>query len=309
MKIVTIETSGFRALEDKSWKLSDPDPQDLVVVTGPSGSGKTSLLEAIALGKELVAPYGAPPAARQMCRNESGPARIAIEWWLDEDERDLAGVDEPLQRTEGILHPTGKRDVDADPGVIDVLERYAHRPGIGKVDYFPDDRAVPLHGSIVADLVTDQRFSRLTRGPGKYASLVRYVRATMNDPEEKRAADSLRELFAKLCPRKRLVGVNGLGVPVFHTSAGRETSLDKLSGSETMAFVFAGTVVMLALHNSVVLIDDIELRLGAGDAARFIGELRAFAPTNQWIVTSSDPEVIAMVDAGARVDLGAEGAP
>ncbi|MBL9026492.1 MAG: ATP-binding protein [Myxococcales bacterium] len=305
MKIRTITTSGLRSVPDRTFSLTGDAavPFDVVVVTGPPSSGKTTFLDAIAAHKEVVSPYGAPPPARDLIRPGGTTAKISVEWWLDPAELDTAGLKGP-STSETVFKRQGLHGSDADPGLLAVLERYSHYTGIGKIDYFPDDRGLPLHGALVSDVVLDQRFQRLTRGPGKYASLVRFVRNMLLGTDDQSRLEPLKQLFHALCPWRTLASVNGVGMPVFHATNGLETPLDKLSGAEQQAFLFAATVVMVGLFDSVVLIDTLELRLAPGEAARVLAALKAYAPTNQWIVATTDPEIVASVPAPACIRLG-----
>ncbi|NUP05731.1 MAG: hypothetical protein HOW73_06685 [Polyangiaceae bacterium] len=305
MRIQSIETNGCRAIADRKYDLPPfAEGKNLVAVVGPPASGKTSLLDVIAAGKEVVAPYGTQPAPSDLVRQGFAECKIIIDWGLTEDEEDFAAIDGP-PRTEAIVRRQGLPDTDGDPGLVALLERYSHYPGYGKIDYFPDDRGIPQHAVVGPDLVVDQQMRRLSRGPGKYAALSRFTRTALTGADEGRTGETLKELFHKLCPWKKLVGIGGLGSPVFHSSSGVETPLDRLSASEAMAFLFAATFVMVGLHDSVVLIDTPELRFGPGDGARVLRELMGFAPTTQFIVATADPAVIDLVGPSGTVSLGA----
>ena len=304
MKIARIETHGFRSIADRAWSLSNAEgtPYGLVVVTGPSGSGKTTFLDLIRLHKEAVAPYGAPIDAAELIRRGESAAHSTVHWWLDPHERASGGA-AALSPSHAMWRRDGIPEVDADPGLRSVLERYAH-DRTGKVDYYADDRSLPRSGALMPDLEEDQRMQRLAKGPGKYAALVGYVRDVLKEDGPSERANALRELFAELCPGRMLAGSSGRGIPMVHGADGSETPVDRLSGSEQQAFLFAATTVMLRLQGSIVLIDTMELRLAPGEASRFLRVLMSAAPDNQWVVTTCDPGVIAMAPQQARVQLG-----
>jgi len=304
MKLLSVETNGCRGVADRRYMLSSAGaPHPIVAVTGAEGSGKTSLLDAIAFGKEVVAPYGSPPAAAEIVRPGLDECKIVIEWWLDPDEAAYAANDGAT--TEAIVRRHGLPDTDADVGLASVLERYGHDPAIGKIDYFPDDRRIPAHGHGAFDLELDQKMRRLTRGPDKYAALSRFARDALRGEAGPERGAALQELFHQLSPRARLAGLSALGAPVFHGPGGSETPLERLSTSARMAFLFAATFVMVGLHESVVLIDTPELGLGPDDAARLLRVLRAFAPSTQLVVATRDRGVLELAGPQATVHLEA----
>lgn len=304
MRILSIETNGCRGVADRRYDLasSAEGSNSLMALTGPSGAGKTSLLDAIAAGKELVAPYGTSPASSDLIREDLDECKISMDWSLTEDERSFAALEGPAS-SEVIVRRRALVDVDADAGLIAVLERYSHYAGYGKMDYFPDDRAVPTHAVLLSDLVMDQRMQRLARGPGKYAGIARMTREVLLDEDAGRLGTTLKELFSHLCPTRRLVGVGPQGAPVFESTVGSKQTLEKLPASEKMAFLFAAGFVLLGLHDSVVLIDTPELRMGPGDAARILSELMSFAPTTQLVVATRDPSVLELAGAANTLKL------
>lgn len=297
MRIGALRTRGVRGLVDADFTFASSagGPASIVAITGPAGSGKTALLEAIIAGKEAIAAYGATRSANDVLATGATSAKIAIEWWLDEDERTYVGFDDEVSTSES-FYRTGKLPTyEADPGLGALLDRYDHRPVNGKLDYFPADRALPTHGVLVGDAVLDQRLQRLTRGAGKYGGLTRMVRTILVEGGDR--AEGLRDLFTRLCPHRTLVGLSALGTPEFQNRSGVVSAVDKLSSSESQAFLFAATVNAIGLHNSVALVDVPELFLAPNEAARRLDELRAFAPSTQWIVATNDAAVIGIADA------------
>jgi hypothetical protein len=55
-----------------------------------------------------------------------------------------------------------------------------------------------------------------------------------------------------------------------------------------------------------VLIDRPELHLGAGEGARFVSVLRAFAPEAQLIVATSDADVLELAGPEATITVEAQ---
>src|ERR1700760_3685315 len=109
MKLRRLTTDGVRGVADRRYDLTDPRTgaaASVIVVTGPSGSGKTSFLDAIAAGKEDIAPWGARPSPSKVVRHAAGAAKIKIDWELDDEERRRMGLDVRSLESESIFSPT-----------------------------------------------------------------------------------------------------------------------------------------------------------------------------------------------------------
>ncbi|NUQ77660.1 MAG: ATP-binding protein [Polyangiaceae bacterium] len=307
MRIAKLKWAGVSGLSDGALDFARDGevPADLVVVTGPPGSGKTRLLEGVIIaGKERVAAYGPAPRVDDVLPKGGEAAKIAIEWWLSADERAFVGVAKPLQVTEAIYARSGSPLLAPDPAIGVLLERYDHEPRHGKVDYIPADRGLPSYSAMVGNPVFDQRGKRLSRGPDKYAGMQRLVGEALLRNTDSARLEAVKDLFSKLCPHLRLGGVSE-DWEVEITRSGRgAASLSRLSASERQAFAIASSLVFVGVHHSVVLFDTPELHLSGSETRRWLDLLRAFAPTNQWIVATNAQEVVAMVGEKTLVRLG-----
>jgi hypothetical protein len=307
MRIASVAWRGFVGLADGALDLARDGgiPADLVVVTGPPGSGKTRLLEMIIAGKEGVAAYGPRPRLDDVLGKEAAAAKISMEWWLSEDERDFVGVTKAVLSSESIYARSGPIEIAPDPAVGALLERYDHDPRHGKVDYVPADRGLPSYSTAVGDAVFDQRRKRLTRGPDKYAAILKLAEDTILRSSDVARINAFEALFTKLCPHLSLGGVGSAGNLEIVRQGGAVRPVSRLSMSEKQALALAASMVFVGIESSVILFDTPELFLSGAEARRQLEVLRAFAPTNQWIVATCAEEIVAMAAHRNLVRLGA----
>lgn len=302
MRILRLLAQNLRAVPDGEYRFGsgDTEPARIVTVTGPGASGKTFLLETIAAAKEVAAPYGGTPNGASFVRWGQGSAKAIIEWWLDPQEMAFAGVSDPIQPCEVIFHKSKLPEADGDPGLLAVLQRYDHTPAIGKVDYFPVSRRFELDTLFGGSLPMEQKFLRLSRDPRKYRGILKHVRDIVLGRQDE-AFERLRNLFGSLAPGHKFGGLDTVGIPEFILPDGEHAGFEALSSAAHQAFVFAGSICMTQLHNSVVLVDTPELFLGGGEAARRMQVLLDVSPSNQWIVATQDTGVIALAE--TRIEL------
>ncbi|TKD00953.1 hypothetical protein [Polyangium fumosum] len=308
MRIASVAWKGFAGLADGSLDFARDGgvPADLIVVTGPPGSGKTRLLEMIIAGKERVAAYGPRPRLDDVLGPAGTAAKISMQWWMSEDEQKFVGVTKPLLSTESIYARSGTVELAPDPAIGVLLERYDHDRQHGKMDYIPADRGLPSYATTVGDPVGDQRRKRLTRGPDKYAGLMKLAEGMILRRADAARTDTLGALFAALCPHLRLSGVGSAGdLEVVSAGGGSPRPLSRLSMSEKQAFAIAASMALVGVHHSVVLFDTPELYLSGAEARRQLEILQSFAPTNQWIVSTCAEEIVAMAAHRNLVRLGA----
>ena len=302
MKIASVRGVGLAGLPDLDLRFNGREqaPAKIVAITGGPGAGKSRLLDAMATGKEGAAAYGPRPSSSGWLRPGYSTAQIDIDWWLSADEQRDAGLDHPRVTSEVTLPREGLVSGKLDPGLAFLLGRYAHDANVGKVDWFRSDRQ--LSSSVGGgDFLFEQRSRRLARDSAKYAGLPGFIgRSIAMGTAQGR---EFSELFSRLCPRRQIGGNMPDGRPAF-LGNGENVGLGELPAGEQMAFLFAATMVALALHDSVVLVDTPELHQAPGEAARMLAVLSEHAPTTQWLVATHDREVIAMAE--SVVSVGGE---
>lgn len=307
MKILELETFGFRHLPDKVWSLTDPSgaPQGMMVVTGPPACGLSSFLEAIAISAARLGNFGASPEADRYVRAGQSSVRIRSVWELDDDEMAYGGLSESVVEADMTFKRGGLGQMDADPGLLGVLGRYSHKPDLAKVMWFPAVRVTNAGFTPIADFEADQRHCHLEPNVEKFAGLPRAIAqlgfAALSGRAEAGLFPKIQSLFGALAPSSRLVGMSPTGHPEFQLRNNARVPLPKLSFSERNAFVFAACTVLMGLDRSVILVDTPELGLTPGVAASWLDLLRGATPNAQWIVASRDAK---LVESGA-LQIGA----
>lgn len=257
----------------------------LVRITGPEGSGKSSVLEAIALHKEHVAPYRAAPSARDFLGQGLGVLTIESEWQLSQLEKNDTGSEHDRLLARSVFRD-GRGEIHADAALIHVLARFHLDEVTSKVDLFPESRLGPARGIAAGEPAMWQRMHRLSLGTDKFVGLSKLL-----DEADERKRGLVAALLAELCPGLGLAP-EGVGFETRHGSR----KLAELSLSQRLAFELAATFVLVGLTHSVVLIDGVERGFPGGAAARVVQALRSFAPKAQLIVTTNDPGLLALPD-------------
>jgi hypothetical protein len=105
--------------------------------------------------------------------------------------------------------------------------------------------------------------------------------------------------FDSLCKTKSPRGVRrtSRGPEIlFGDAAGQLFGIPDLSGSEQQAAIFVGTVAMIGLGNSVILVDEPELHQPARDQEAFLRALTGLGQNNQWIVATGNRELAGAAD-------------
>lgn len=308
MKLGRATFLGVRGVADATHEFIHPTtglPHPVVVFTGPPASGKTRVLEAILAGKEGVAPYATMVAPEPWQRKADEPAKIVLLWWLNDAERRFAGVEDTWVTTEVILGSDGLR-VDADEGLLTILERYEHRADQGKLEYFPSNRQLLPYGASHGLSSVEQRLYRTTKDERKYSFVSRFLGTLRQDRPK---AEAFAKTLSYLSPTLQFDPTGGR--EAWHVlrsatpSAGAATvDATELSASEMDAVIFAATANLLHLSNSVVLVDRPELHAHPSNAAAFVSGLGALGEDNQLFLSTTSAEILAAVDPSSVIQLG-----
>lgn len=301
MKIQRLTFLGVSGLPDLTFDLTDPAsgaPHDVVFITGPAASGKTRALEAIVAGKEGIAPYGPVGPGAPWIATGGTASKVAMTFWLDEEERTYAGTNEATMEGETTFLPQRPRP-EADEGLAAVLERYDHKGNNGKLEYFPSSRRLPVFPPFHGTGTMEQRILRPGKDARKYSFIPRFLRDLEAGSGAALAfAEKLAALSAT-CRYEHDRAVDGMPV-CFRSRGGTPMPPDELSDAESDAVIFAATAVAVNLTRSIVLVDRPDLFADPRDIKRFLGGLLGLGAGNQLIMATSSPELLAAAE-GALV--------
>lgn len=319
MKLTRLRLENVRSVADGEYGFTHPDgrPFDIALVTGPSASGKTTVLEAIAMAKERVAPSGRPARPRDFLRAGQSHGLVELTLLLNDDERKRSGISDPVAKIRVAV--SGARG-ETDPRLVDLLGTYSHDPAIGVVDYFPQNRALtaPFGMEPPPDVATERRL-RLSRDDDKYRGIIPWLRhnlllrAGALETELRRGGmvmstdlvDPLADFsstLAAMCPWLRLDGLAGDGAtPMFLRSDGSSPPILELSAAEKDAVIFAATLRRIGHARSLLLVDRPDLHADPDDQTRILQTLAA--PDNQLIVAASSDRLRREIPAAQHVTL------
>ncbi len=304
MKVLRATFLSVAGLPDMTVDLGDPSSgvaHDVVAVTGPASSGKTRLVEALVAAKEVIGACGPPVDADAWLQPGKSAAKIELTFAFDESERRAAGLDRAVFTAEALFGTNGCRR-EADDGVIALLERYEHEERSGKVEYFPDNRALPPPGPPHGTAAIEQRQWRAGRDERKYGFIPRLLVELPHDAER---AARFSSSLSTLCPSLTYVGPCG-GDPLRCFRSGRRDAagLRELSSTESHAVIFAATAALVRFERSIVFVDRPEVSADERSVATFVGGLRDLARDVQIVVATSSPSLVASLDPRAVIELG-----
>jgi energy-coupling factor transporter ATP-binding protein EcfA2 len=319
MKLLRISCLGVRGVPDGAYAFTDPrtgEPLPIVLVTGAPGSGKTSLLETIAAAKEAIGAYGAPPHPRRLRRPGADEARIVTTWRLSDAERSHARIEgaDHVVTWDLALAPVR---TDASPALRRLFAEFSRAPGIGKLEYFPANRALAniSRAAFGRSSREAETRCRAVRAADKYSCLIEGLRDVVLDQASRAllerqagawggALDPFAQALASVLPELRLAGFDLAGGGLrFERNTHEDVTLDELSDSEQQGVLFALAFRYFALDGSVVLIDEPELHLHAAVRARFLDAVAALGLGNQLLVATGSTELLRAADRGCVIEL------
>lgn len=292
MKIQSVSFLGVRGLRDASYDFTAREaarPHEVVVFTGPRASGKTRALEAIVAAKEAIAPYGPMVPGAPWIAPGAAVSKIKIAFHLDDAEVTAARAASPVVEAEVTFLPNRARG-EAPAGLVSLLQRYAHDPEVGKVEYFPASRAIPGLPPFAGLNTAEQRLARASTDARKYSFVTRFLRDLDADPDRGRELGALLEA---LSPSVRVVpGPPGEGLPrCLSSHGGPAVTPAELSDGEADAVLFAATALGIGLGRSLILIDRPDQYVDPAHLPSFLTGLRSLGSGNQIILASSSPDL------------------
>lgn len=306
MKLLRATFSNVMGVADRTVDFADRRSgfaRDLVVITGPPGSGKTRLLEALIAAKQIIAPQGQLVNGAAWLRPGAAIGRIDVVWQFSAAEQRRSNAKSMFVETSALLS-SRVCGAEVAKGAREVLMAYDHehsvaRDGIGKLEYFASNRALPPPGAASGTSVAEQRMLRAGSDERKYAWIPRFIVGLESDPSR---ASRFAARLAALSPTVRYEPASPGRSPLeVFTSRGAKLRPTALSSTEMDAVLLAATATLIGLSNSIALVDGPEL--GADDASlpAWLHSVRALGEDLQVIAATSRNPALLGVDAVVEV--------
>lgn len=328
MKVRDIRLKHFKRFADQTFSFLDERglPRDLVVLVGPNGCGKSTVLQAIAavLGaavrrigspSELVWP-GFDLASAGRAWGSSAEASLTVSG--------LNGLGEVLLRlvadtltievdgNVGGIRPD--RPLEAHLGHLGYAKELAE--GSGTALWYTEMRSLtsinlddPAGGNATA-VTLDLLRARMAQLQS-FHSIVLQRRALR--PGERDLYAELERRWASVFPGR---GFEGISIsdrpekvmdqaPFFLLDPdGRPYELGEMSGAERAIFPLVFDFANWNIHNSVILIDELELHLHPPLQQALLRALPKLGHNNQFIVTTHSDYIADLVPAEAVIRVG-----
>ncbi len=319
MRISSIRITNFRALRD--FRL-DEIP-DLAVLAGPNGTGKSTVLEAIALWKEGLAPYtSARKAGPDAVSHGADYAEIELSvrladaevtWWIEELQR-RGQASAPLEANTitGVIQirPDGQvtnQQWLAGGHFHQALRELNRTSPMGIMEYIGPYRRLPpmdLEAIPLTPITADrERATRVYDVESKFNEVKQYLIALEvrdwqryydGQAEKEDSSKEVKDLFEVFFAPKKLIGARSIDTAqglrlrlLVETPAGLHDINNLSSGEKEILMVFA-TLHRLQLRDSVLLYDEPELHLNAAIERKVVPELSKLGRGNQiWVATHS----------------------
>ena len=300
MKIQRLTFLGVRGLSDITFdhRIRERQTPRCGLHHGPRGVGQDPRARGAAggeVGHRTLRPDG--PRGGAWIAPGGSASKVAITFYLDEEERTYAGTSEPTMEGEATFLPQRARP-EADEGLIPrCWQRYDHTSGYGKIEYFPSNRRVPVFPPFHGTNTLEQRILRAGKDPRKYSFVLRFLRDLENSKE---ATLAFSTLLASLSSTLRYEPDGPAdGMPrCFRSRGGAAMMPTEISDAEADAVIFRGHGGGDAAHAIDPLIDRPELFADPRELRSFLGGLRSLGKDNQLIMATSSPELIAASEGG-----------
>src|ERR1700733_2783587 len=327
MKILRLQSSGFRGLPDRAFDFAPSGtlaPLDVAIVSGEAGSGQASLLEAIIAAKEDGGAYG-PARPASYLRAGERTTRLEATWLLSPAEKMRAGATSAVVTTMSVFGVRAPPIAAHPEALRAVFREHSCDRARAKVEYFHAGRGLPrtrwTRLAAAPSAASDARL-RLTQSNEKYRPLRGDVVAAIQ-ADNLALADRVRthgvalsgrfearqQIGAALRPfllGKAFDGIDpeGEGYRLrFARRDGTVLDLEELSAGEQQGVLFALTFRRLGLENSIVLVDEPELHVHAEGCVRFLQAIVALGRDNQIIAATGSAEIVAAAVPRQVLDL------
>lgn len=304
MRIKKLRVSNFKNLVD----FEIDDCPNTIVLAGPNGSGKSSVLEAIAVLKEAIAPYHSQRTIPGMVTE--GASSCEIEAYFEIFDTEKAFLEGQGRTVDVTLYNCSVRfdnlgnitEVVRDDNLRILLQHYEPGSGIGIVEYLNPYRRMPRRRLqailLTAMSVETEKRRRIFEVEAKFNESKEYLaNLTLRDiqifMETNQKQDSLaamKQVFNDFFAPKTFVGVE-IGERDIHfwvnTPSGKH-DIDDLSSGEQEVFMVFLNLLKLKLRGSILLYDEPDLHLNSALQRRLLSQLKALGVDNQiWIATHS----------------------
>lgn len=288
MKLRGLTCAGIPGVADGTFEFAKPNgaPHDLVLVTGDEATGKSRLLGVIAAARDMIAPLGEEVNQDAWVRYGQVASKVLMQFYLSDDEQEEIGAEQRVLTAEVIFRadPDMTAPDQTDPGLVYLLERYAHEDAVGTFELFAEGRRLDVGGGEALLDPETQKEHRTSASPRKFAFLPAFLASLRVNAEQADRFAATLARFGTTCIYDQ--AAHGL------VSRGRlAPSLEALSSSETDAVLMSATATLVRLSNSVVLVDRPEL-YRADDASRALEGLRGLGDDNQLILATTAPDLL-----------------
>ncbi len=314
MKLARVRLENVRTVRDGTYAFAHGDgrPLDSAVISGPVASGKTTMLTAIAMALQRVAPLGRAVTPRAFLRPQTSHGSVEVTLVLNDEERDRVALRDPVASFTVKL--SGARS-ENDERLLRLLSRLA------PVDLVVADRVLeePLGMQPAPNAATERRL-QLADDHDKYRGVIPWIREGLRQhatAARRKISDAglvmpgdipdplsgLRATFAAVCPWLRLADLGPDGAtPMCVREDGTEQPWTDLSRAERDGLLLSAVFERHARPGRIVLIDRIDAHLHPDDQRRTLDVLQSRYAC-QLLVTAVSDRLLAETPEAQRIVL------